>query len=294
LPFILKKYKVPYGKKIQLALIQDLNLHRKILQKYLSRGRIFDSKNITYKISDIIKEEYIYVAQFQGSTKGLKPLLIFKDFAIFDKPSNLMVHPISKNTTYSLLDEIRYHFGQNSNLAHRIDAQTSGLVLVSLNKNSETILKKMFEQKKYKKSYLAFVKGKISKQILIDKPITKDINSAIGVKMTVSKNGKISQTIINPIKYYKNTNQSLIEAIPLTGRQHQIRVHLNHINHTIIGDPIYGVNEIIADQYLCKKLTLENRVKYTGHSRLLLHSNSLEFKYKDIEYKIYSKMKLPI
>ena len=77
-----------------------------------------------------------------------------------------MVHPISKNTSYSLLDEIRYHFGENANLIHRIDAETSGLVIVGKNKKSEIELKDMFQEKKYHKSYLAIVQGEIKEELL--------------------------------------------------------------------------------------------------------------------------------
>ena len=291
MPFVLKEYKVIMGKTIQLALIQDLSLNRKLLQRYLSRGRIFDSHNTVYKISDVIKEDYIYVAQFEGHTRGMKALVEFEDFAIFDKPSNLMVHPISKKTAYSLLDEVRYHFGENANLAHRIDAETSGLVLVAKNKNSELILKKMFEDKLYKKSYLALVEGEVKESILINDGIKKEMGN-IGVKMMTADDGKKSKTTINPLKYYKEKNQSLVEAIPLTGRQHQIRVHLQSIGHRIVGDPIYGVSEETANSYLCKTLSPEDRISFTGAYRLWLHANYLEFTYKGVVYKIYSKKKL--
>lgn len=289
MPFVIKKYKVTIGKKIQLALIQDLSLNIKLSQRYLSRGRIFDSENNTYQMSDLIKEEFIYVAEFEGHTRGLKPLLNFNDFAIFDKPSNLMVHPISKKTDYSLLDEVRYHFGKDANLAHRIDAETSGLIICAKNKISEIPLKMMFQEKKYKKSYLALVEGKITSNIKIDSGIKKEKGN-IGVKMMTAIDGKESLTTIKPIKYYEEKNQTLVEAIPLTGRQHQIRVHLDSIGHRIVGDPIYGVSEKIADDYLCKKLTKEDRIKLTGSYRLWLHANYLEFTYEGVTYKLYSKM----
>ncbi len=292
MPFVLNKYKVTIGKTIQLALIQDLSLNTKLLQRYLSRGRIFDSQNKSYKISQIIKEDYIYVAEFEGHSRGMKPLLVFEDFALFDKPTNLMVHPISKKTDYSLLDEIRHHFGQNANLAHRIDAETSGLVLVAKNKKSELVLKNMFADKQYKKSYLALVEGEIKKSIKIDSAITKE-NGNIGVKMMTASKGKESLTTIHPIKYFKEKNQTLVEAIPLTGRQHQIRVHLYSIGHRIVGDPIYGVSDEIADSYLCKTLSEKDRLEITGANRLWLHANYLEFSYERVTYKIYSKMRLP-
>ncbi len=279
------------GKTIQLALIQDLDLNLKLSQRYLSRGRIFDSNNDPYKISDIIKENSIFVAQFEGHTRGMKPLMVFNDFALFDKPSNLMVHPISKKTQYSLLDEVRYHFGENANLAHRIDAETSGIIMCAKNKTSEIKLKKMFEEKLYKKSYLALVEGKVDKSIKIDSGIKKEKGN-IGVKMMTADDGKKSLTTINPIEYYEEKNQTLVEAVPLTGRQHQIRVHLESIGHRIVGDPIYGVSEKVADDYLCKRLSKEERIELTGSYRLWLHANYLEFEYEKVIYKLYSKTKM--
>jgi 23S rRNA pseudouridine1911/1915/1917 synthase len=185
-------------------------------QKLLSKGRVFDQFGKSLKNGDILKGDFIKIAVFEGQTKGLKPLFQTQDFAIWDKPSGVMVHPVSKNTPYSLLDEVRYHFGQNANLAHRIDMETSGLVLVSKNKSSDKYLKTMFENKQYKKTYLVLVEGYIKKPITINNPILKD-NGNIGVKMKIDKDGKKSKTIITPIKYFKNINQTLIQAIPITG-----------------------------------------------------------------------------
>jgi 23S rRNA pseudouridine1911/1915/1917 synthase len=115
-----------------------------------------------------------FLLEFLKGLVGVKPLLEFEDFAIFDKPTHLMVHPISKNTPYSLLDEIRFHFGEDANLIHRIDAETSGLVIVGKNKKSEIELKEMFQDKKYHKSYLAIVCGKIEKELKLIKAIDKE------------------------------------------------------------------------------------------------------------------------
>ncbi|MCT7585643.1 RluA family pseudouridine synthase [Aliarcobacter butzleri] len=289
--FTLRKYDAIKGKKIQLFLIQNLKFHPKIGQRLTSKGRIFDENMNQINAGDEIPTEHIFIAVFEGQTKGLKPLLEFEDFAIFDKPTNLMVHPISKNTSYSLLDEIRYHFGENANLIHRIDAETSGLVIVGKNKKSEIELKDMFQEKKYHKSYLAIVQGEIKEELKIDKALDRE-GKAIGVRMKVctqEEGGKESITIIKPIIYDKEKNLTLVEALPLTGRQHQIRVHLHSMGHTILGDPIYGVDDENAENYLNKTLSKEDRFKVTKSHRLWLHANYLEFNYKDVTYKIFSK-----
>lgn len=288
MPFTLKKHKAIIGKKIQIFLIHELGLDPKIGQRLTSKGRIFDENMNTINTGDTIPTEYIYIAVFEGMTRGLKPLLEFNDFAIFDKPTNLMVHPISKSTPYSLLDEIRYHFGEDANLIHRIDAETSGLIIVGKNKQSEIALKDMFQEKKYHKSYLAIARGEIKEEITIDKGLDRE-GLLIGVRMKVCDEGKQSVTIIKPLKYNKEKDLTLVEALPLTGRQHQIRVHLHSIGHTILGDPIYGVDDENAENYLNKTLSEEDRFEVTKSYRLWLHANYLEFTYKDVTYKIFSK-----
>lgn len=288
MPFTLKKHKAIIGKKIQIFLIHELGYDPKIGQRLTSKGRIFDENMNTINTGETIPTQFIYIAVFEGISRGLKPLIEFSDFAIFDKPTNLMVHPISKSTPYSLLDEIRFHFGEDANLIHRIDAETSGLVIVGKNKKSEIALKEMFQEKKYHKSYLAIAQGHIKEEITIDKGLDRE-GLAIGVRMKVCDDGKESVTIIKPIKYNKEKDLTLIEAIPLTGRQHQIRVHLHSIGHTILGDPIYGVDDENAENYLNKTLSLEDRFTVTKSSRLWLHANYLEFTFKDINYKIFSK-----
>jgi len=104
----------------------------------------------------------------------------------------------------------------------------------------------------------------------------------------IDQKGKYAKTAFTPIYYDYDRDITLIEALPQTGRQHQIRVHLYHAGFPIIGDPIYGVDFKIADAYLNKNLSIEDRIKYTGAKRLMLHAHSLEFEYKNL-YKIISK-----
>ena len=289
MPFVFKKYNTVKGKKIQQFLLDEAGLSSSVSQKLLAKNRVFDDQGNVLKNGQTLQCKYVQVAVFEGHTRGLKPVFEVEDFAVFDKPSGVMVHPTRKTTAYSLLDEIRHHFGEQADLAHRIDAETSGLVLVAKNKQASTILKTMFEHRKCDKEYLALVKGQLKNNITIDKPISKS-NSTIKVKMTCeNKKGKASITHVHPLEFNKKDNTTLVKAIPITGRQHQIRVHLDSIGHTILGDPIYGIDDQIADEYLRKILPDEKRVELTGAKRLMLHANNLLFFYKDKEYDITSK-----
>jgi 23S rRNA pseudouridine1911/1915/1917 synthase len=288
LSYIKKEFKTIKGKKIEDFLLEDISIDSKLTLNLLEKGKITDENNKRLQKNQIIKSNFIYIVIFEPITKGLKPIFDSFHFAIFDKPSGIMVHPSSHQLDiYTLLDEIKFYYAQKGSLVHRIDAETSGLVLVSKNAFSDMILKNMFEEKKYIKKYHAIVEGNIEKNLEIDTPITND-TGLIKLKMKTDLNGKESKTLIKPISYNKEKNQTLVEAIPLTGRQHQIRVHLNSISHRIIGDPIYGIDEKITDLFLKNKLSEDERLKYTKANRLLLQANYLEFEFLDVIYKFSS------
>ena len=288
---MLKKYKAVKGKKIQQFLLDEAGLSLSVSQKLLSKKRVFDDQQNPLKNGQIVTGEYIQVAVFEGHTRGLKPIFEVEDFAVFDKPSGVMVHPTRKDTPYCLLDEVRHCFGEGASLAHRIDAETSGLVLVAKNKPASRILKTMFENRQYDKTYLALVKGRLQDSVTINAPISKSTGS-INIKMTCgNQSGKVSTTHFKPLKFNEQDNTTLVEATPITGRQHQIRVHLDSIGHSIVGDPIYGVDEQTANDYLSKTLLEKKRIKLTGAKRLMLHANSLSFRYQNVEYGITSILK---
>jgi 23S rRNA pseudouridine1911/1915/1917 synthase len=148
----------------------------------------------------------------------------------------------------------------------------------------------MFEDKEIQKYYLALVEGKITHQLTINKPIITNKDLDIKMKVLIDKEGKNSKTIITPIKTIGDN--TLVVAKPLTGRQHQIRVHLYSVGHRIVGDPLYGVESKIADKYLKGELNPEERIKFTGASRLMLHAHRINFSYNNRIYDIYSKNNL--
>ncbi len=253
-------------------------------KRLICNDSIVTQKNI--KISGKMK-----VLRFIAKPSGNKPIFKNSNFLIFDKPSGILVHPKKIDVKYSLLDDIRGYGTIESNACHRIDKETSGLVLASMSKEDEIRLKKMFEAKEIKKSYLAWVRGNTKEYFEVEEPIKirRDYSTSKH-KVEISKDGKYAKTIFKKIKFDKANNATLLEVFPLTGRTHQIRIHLFHVKHPIIGDPLYGVNFNIASDYLDGKLSLEDRVKYTGAKRLMLHAWSLEFTYRN-RFFIKSRMK---
>ena len=291
MPYIKKEFKVEKNKKIE-EFLKEIPIDLKLSLSLLEKGKITDEKNNRLQKNQILKSDFLYITIFEPISKGLKPIFDSFHFAIFDKPSGIMVHPLSHQLNiYTLLDEIRFYFGEKASLVHRIDTETSGLVLVAKNAFADMFLKNMFEEKKYVKKYKALVDGKIEQNLKIDKPITND-TGIIKLKMKTDTKGKESTTLINPIFYDENKNQTLVEAIPLTGRQHQIRVHLDSIGHKIIGDTLYGVDENFADDFLRDKISEEKREEVTKASRLMLQADYLEFEFLEIIYKFSSRQKL--
>lgn len=288
MPYVLKKYDVIAGEKVEDFLVDVVKLSETLAHKLLKNARIIDHKNKRLQKGKVLKSGYIEVLIFEAITKGLKPLFQTEHFALFDKPSGLLVHPTVRSTEYTLLDEIRYQFGDEANLVHRIDAETSGLVLVSKNGYAQYVLQEMFAKKEFVKKYKALVEKELKEDILIDKKITTS-DGLINLKMKTSQNGKEASTLIRPISYDKTKDQTLVEAIPYTGRQHQIRVHLDALSHRIVGDPIYGLNENFVDDFLNDKVEESERIKTTGASRLMLHAYYLEFTFLNRTYIFCSK-----
>ena len=293
MPYVLKHYDViavnrKENQKVEDFLVDVVKLSETLAHKLLRNARIHDHKDKPLQKGKVLRSGYIKVLVFEPITKGLKPLFQTQHFALFDKPSGLLVHPTIRSTQYTLLDEIRYQFGEDAHLVHRIDAETSGLVLVSKNGYAQYLLKEMFEKKEFVKKYKALVENELKEEKLIDKGVSPS-EGLIKLKMQTSDSGKTSSTLISPIHYDKVKNQTLVEAIPYTGRQHQIRVHLESISHRIVGDPIYGLDEHFVDDMLNGQIEKSERLKTTGASRLMLHAYYLEFTFLGTRYVFCSK-----
>ena len=291
MPFVLKKMFAQEKRKAFLYLIKELDYTQKEAQRLIAKGRLFvDGEPMTRTAGEIEGAfEFIY---FEPITRGLKPTYIEEEFVVFDKPSGVLIHPQNRNTAYSLIDELKFQYGRDANIAHRIDQETSGLVLCATNKISERDIKMMFQERDMKKKYLAMVHGEFKEALTVEAPLLRaeDESAIVRMVVKVDDNGKASKTDFKPLKYFSDLDMTLIECSPYTGRQHQIRVHLFHVKHPIVGDPIYGQSEEDMIRFLDKELTQEDRINKGGASRLLLHANELEFELYGKVYKIASKI----
>ena len=240
------------------------------------------AKKFTY-----IKGE-VLVTVFEEGDATNAPLFTHRDFSVYEKPSGVLVHPQRISGEHTLLDDIKARFGKAANIVHRIDRETSGLVLAARHKESEKFFKRAFDEKAIDKSYFAYARGKVDKRYEIDAPILKfrDLSSRF---FPVSDEGRASLTIIEPLRYDEALDISLVKAIPISGRTHQIRIHLWHIGHPIVGEPLYGNPIPFREAYLEGRLTEAERYQQTLAGRLMLHAQTLQFRF-DGCYRIVSRV----
>ena len=289
MPFVIKKMYAEKKQKAFLFLINELGYTQKEAQRFISKGRVLVNGEKMMKTAGEIEGEFEFI-YFEPITKGLQPTYVEEEFVVFDKPSGVLIHPQTKRTPYSLIDELKYQFGRDANIAHRIDQETSGLVLCARNKVSERVIKMMFQERDMKKKYLAMVHGEFKEECTVEAPILRSQAETAVVRMVVHihESGKASKTYFKPLKYYPELDMTFVECSPHTGRQHQIRVHLFHVKHPIVGDPIYGQSEEEMVKFLDKVLSSEDRIRNSGATRLLLHANELDFELYDNQYNIKS------
>lgn len=255
-------------------------------QKLIDKGRLFDESGCVKNKNEILNGD-IFLIDYKCEPKGLKPIFENSEFAVFNKPSGVLSHPNGRNCKYSLYDEIWSLYGKNAAIAHRLDYETSGLIVVAKDISSQKELKKVFEKREVDKKYLALVFGKTYDEFEVNEKIGQS-DENIRIKIIVCNNGKESYTKFKRLKYFENLNISLVEATPITGRQHQIRVHLFHVKHKILGDPLYGLEINDVEKIIDKKMSEKERILKTGAKRLCLHASEISFKFKDKAYNFKS------
>lgn len=290
MPFISETFEVIQTQKAFLWLMQTLKCSQKEAQKILDKHRLMQNDRPIHKSQEILGK--VTLKHFVPAPFELPKVLQTPFFVIYDKPHKLLTHPKGIYPHLSLCDALKFEFGLEANPIHRLDSETAGLLLCSVNKKYETPLKLLFEKNLVKKTYLAKVKGKISHSKIIDQPIivppknTKGHNLAI--RSFLSPLGKPSQTYLKPLFYDSSSNSTLLEIKPLTGRTHQIRLHLSSIGHPILGDPLYGCKDCYAKDYLERDLSNEERKEFFGSPILELYAYALEFTFLGTDYKARS------
>ena len=238
-------------------LIDKIDSSRSKIQKLIKNNSILvNSKNTKssylVKIGDIITIDNIKEEENSNiEPEDIKLDIVYEDeyLLVINKPSGMVVHPGCGNRNHTLVNALMYH-SKLSNLdnirpgiVHRIDAYTSGLLMVAKDDKTHRELALELKSNKAKRKYLALVHGVIVEDTAtIDAPIGRDIKNRKKMCVT-SANSKDAVTHIKVLERYKDT--TFIECSLETGRTHQIRVHLSYINHPIVNDSVYGYKKQI-------------------------------------------------
>jgi 23S rRNA pseudouridine1911/1915/1917 synthase len=217
--------------------IYNFELHKSALLNHTYKGL-----DACLQTKDVLSLDFIGfhanpIIPFEGD---IKVIYEDDDILILNKQAFILVHT-DGNTNDTLTNRIAFHYETDYPIlpVHRIDFETSGLLVFAKHPLSHAFLSRLFEQRKVEKTYLAYVNGVVEKdEGWIKEPIGKDRHKN---RQRVTKDGQDAQTYYKVIKRFKN--QSLLEVNIIGGRKHQIRVHLAYINHPVINDELYGVKK---------------------------------------------------
>ena len=252
------------GIRIDKYLLDKLDISRNKIQKLINDNNILvngKSVKASYivRVDDLIECDFLYKEKIDILPEDIPLDIVYEDddLLVVNKPSGMVVHPAPGHYTNTLVNALLYRFNLTSGekirpgIVHRLDKDTSGLMLVAKNEEAHEKLSKMIASKEVERHYLAIVEGVINHETgTIDAPIGRDPNDRQKMKVT-DINSKEAVTHFKVLERFKNT--TLIECILETGRTHQIRVHLAYIKHPVLNDPTYGKAKTEFGQMLHSK-----------------------------------------
>ena len=276
------------GERIDVYLSKELDISRSKIQNLIKQEKILVNDKVissNYKVKEndkiTVNDELDFDINVEPEDIDID--VVYEDdyLLIVNKASGMVVHPAPGNYTGTLVNALLYRFkkGATTNLrpgiVHRIDKDTSGVMVVAKDDKTLELLSNMIKEKKVKRTYWAIVDGIIPHATgTIDAPIGRDVNNR--EKMAVTDiNSKDAITHFKVLKRFKDANQSLIECNLDTGRTHQIRVHMAYIGYPIYNDPVYG------------------KRKNTTSFGQFLHSKKIEFIHPITNKEISIEVDLP-
>ena len=279
--------------RVDIFLAKNLDsISRGIVQQLILKGQVLVNdqqvkRNHILKINDVIDISFEIEPEGDDEAQNIPLNIVFEndDFFVIDKQAGLTVHPGAGQKDSTLINGMLYLRPKQRELpryglVHRLDKDTSGLMLLAKSIQSHTILTDLIQNKKIKRNYYALVHGDPISGKTINLPIGRHPKN--GLLFCVKEGGRSAVTHFKIKDRYKNF--SLLDIELETGRTHQIRVHLKHIGHPIVGDKSYNNIKIWknADPTELKAVTDLNRQA--------LHSYNLSFTYLDKEFNFESEV----
>ena len=269
------------GKRIDIYVAEIMNeFSRSQIQKLIKSGKI-TINNKTAKPADILKEnDYIQInsdeilSEFKIIPENIPLNIVWEDenMAVINKPSGMLTHPTPQELSGTLVNALLYRYGNNLSdingdmrrgIVHRLDRNTSGLLMIAKNNLTHEFLVNEMKANKFNKKYLAIVKGNIDKDsFTIDTPIGRHPSQPH--KQAVREGGKDSLSLVKVVKRYNTA--TLVEITLITGRTHQIRVHMASIGHPVYNDTLYGFGKmkIKTEEQVLQSYKLEFTKPFTN------------------------------
>lgn len=232
------------------------DLSRSKIQNFIKSGNVFVN-GIPKKASYLLKEddkvefEIPQTSEIKIEPENIPLVIIYEDenMLVVNKPSGMLTHPTTIEKSGTLVNALLYKYGENLSdvngefrrgILHRLDRNTSGLLMIAKNDRAHEFLANQIKNHTITKKYRAIAKGVISQdEFEINSPIGRNPNQPH--KMAVREDGKPSRTIVKVLERFKDA--TYVELTLVTGRTHQIRVHLKSINHPIYNDTLYGAGQ---------------------------------------------------
>ena len=222
---------------------------RATIQKFIKNGQVTVDGDIADKPNTLIDENAHIELTVIEAEEGKKPPVIYEDddVIVFNKPAGMLTVSKGEYNPEPTLEQ----YGE---IVHRLDRDTSGVIIVAKNFKAKSYLQKQFQDRKTHKTYFAVTVGhpKVDHAV-INIPLTRNLKKP--TTFMVSKDGREAITEYKVVA--KNDKYSLIELKPRTGRTHQLRIHLAHIGTPILGDPVYNPKSPKADRMYLHAAALE-------------------------------------
>ena len=231
------------------------NISRSYAARLLEEGKVFLDTRALSKGYKLRGGEEIEIHLPEPETLEVLPEnipleIVYEDeeLLVVTKPQGMVVHPAAGNQNGTLVNALLYHCqGRLSaingvirpGIVHRIDKDTSGLLLVAKTNESHLFLAEQIKERKASRKYYALVNGRIKEDGTVNRPIARHPSDR--KKMAVVAGGREAVTHYHVLEDFGN--YTLLECVLETGRTHQIRVHMAYIGHSIVGDPVYGIKK---------------------------------------------------
>lgn len=250
-------------KRLDVFVSENTDISRSQITKLIKEGSILVNGNKTKtgymtKLNDEVLVEYIQ-KEIDAKPEKMDLDIVYEDddVIVVNKANGVVVHPAPGNYTGTLVNGLLYHFKNLSTIngdlrpgiVHRIDADTTGLLMIAKNDKAHEKLAKQLEEKSTYRKYYALVWGVIKNDTgTIDAPIGRDPKDRKKMAV-VESNSKDAITHFKVLERYKNA--TLIELKLETGRTHQIRVHMKYIGHPVVNDSIYSNRKLFDETGQC-------------------------------------------